>query len=165
MLTLPLVFLLAAAPKERTVAEVQRLIETVGPRNTWLELDRNDGGWVSVLTGIGSGKPEWLAIASTLYPVSDGGGAEDLAVAVQDALLRNPSGVLDAVEGKRLPVETACGGYGSGLTDAPRAVILAAIDKRIGRIRGLRGATHDLTRRSCLDELRKLRELMVRIAQ
>ena len=164
ILALPLVLLLAAPPNERTAAEVQHLVATIGPTQTLAELDRNDGGWVSVLAGIESGKQEWLAVAGSLYQFADGGSADDLNDAVQDALLRNPTGVLDLVEHKRLPPDSACGGYGSGLVDAPREVLLAAIDGRIKRIGGLRGELKESVRQTCLDELDKLRDFIARFA-
>jgi hypothetical protein len=165
MLMLVCLLWLGVGAKERTAAEVQRLIATIGPRQTLSELNQNEGGWPSVLRGISSGRPEWLAIVSSLYPVADGGSSDDLGAAVQDAMLRNPSGVLELVTLKRLPVAAACGGFGSGLVDAPKARLLAALDERMHKVEALHGDPQaTTTQQSCLGELRRVRDFLARIA-
>ena len=50
--------------------------------------------WNTVLRGIASGEPGWLAIAPTIMAGADGGNGEEVSMALTDALTTNPEAAL-----------------------------------------------------------------------
>ena len=67
-----------------------------------------EGAWDTLVQGVGSGNQAWLEVAARLQPAVDGEAGATLHMALGDALVRNPSGVL-----RRFGPEHAC--YPTGL--------------------------------------------------
>jgi hypothetical protein len=97
MLVAVLTFVVAiqSAPLQRLLlSDVQRQIANDGPAKTLESLFRDDARWDGVLNGVASGEIGWLGVAATLRPVSDAHASETLEMAIQEALPKNPAGVL-----------------------------------------------------------------------
>lgn len=105
-----------------------------------------------MLRGISTGERDWLTIANRLHPVSDAGAAEQLELAVGEALEHRPANVL------RISVPVfglgVCGGPD---VDDPRydsyELSMRAIDKRKAAVRGVRDADLRPARDGCTSEL------------
>ena len=146
----------AGEPEKLTASSVQRLIDHQGPRATLEQLFARSEN--ALADGIATGGAAWLRVAAQLRPVSDGASAEVLCMAIQEALPRNPTGVLGLVHRGVFTARDACGMYGFGQIEdqRPTAVLLGLVDGRIRAVRGVRG---DLAneRDACLSDLSILR--------
>ena len=79
--------------------DVSSMIEGQGAQGTVAALDP-DGGqtrWTSVMAGIATGQPAWLALATPLEPGAENASYADLNDALKAAMVVNPSGVLAIV--------------------------------------------------------------------
>ena len=76
---------------------IRTQIRHVGPKATVTRLD-NDGNMDRVLDAIGTGNPQWIALAPLLAPGTDGADGEGLGIGLATALPINPSAVLRVAE-------------------------------------------------------------------
>ncbi len=147
----------AAANQRQPIkaSQVDAMIDRQGAGGTLRELLRDEKVWRQVLERIAAGSNAWLRVAARLEPGSDAGAAEDLAIAVQDALPNAPEQVLRLVKGGAFTVGHACGGYGSGQIEdrRPKRTILALIHKRQEAVQGVGETTLADTKRACLELL------------
>ncbi len=148
-----------AAEPPATAGGVRRLIEVEGRRGALQALFSDVEAESALADGIASGDVEWLTVAGELRPASDGAASEVLSTALQDALPRNPDGVLGLVRAGAFGVKVACGMYGSGQVEdqRPRAVILGLVDRRMNAVSGLREPSLRVEKEKCLHELAALR--------
>lgn len=150
----------ASSPESaKRLGDVRSLIAAQGARQALSLLFTDDKKWELLLDDIATGTPGWLSVAAELRSVSDAHASETLAMAVQEALPRNPVGVLDLVAAQRFSLADACGMYGFGQIEdeRPMSAILGLVDKRteaVSRVRKSRLAT---VRDGCLVELKSLR--------
>jgi hypothetical protein len=68
----------------------------------------NDNQWNFILKNIETGEKRWLDVAVSLHRRTDAGRSEMVALAVGNALVKNPSGVLHSAIGE-ISVESVCG--------------------------------------------------------
>ena len=157
-----LVLMSAAPAKSVSLEEVQALIAEKGPRGTIHQLFEDDERWDQFLEIIATGKKEWLTIAAQLRPATDAHASETLDMALQEALPRNPAGVLDLVATDVVSVSQVCGMYGFGQIEdeRPNTVLVALVDKRIAAVSALKQPTLSGVRNACLEELQALRVLL-----
>jgi len=155
------VLLVGQAPSRTgaDAAQVRKLIRERGAREALRQLFSDTEAEEALANGIATGRPEWLEIAAELYPVSDAGPAEGLAISVQEALPRNPTGVLGLVRRGILDVKHTCGGYGFGQIedDRPTDVILGLVDRRLEALAGVADPPLEDQKKACLQELARLR--------
>ena len=113
----------------------------------------------ALLKGIGTGGADWLLVAERLRPASDGAASLGLTFAVQDALPKNPGGVLQLVQRHAFSVEDACGGYGSGQIEdeRPAGVIRSLVQTRVEAVHALRSRELAVERKACLEHLAALK--------
>jgi hypothetical protein len=143
----------------KRLAEVRGLMATRGPRQTLSSLFAQDDRWDLLLDDIATGKTDWLSVAAELRAVSDAHASETLAMAIQEALPRNPTGVLDLIATQRLEIAVACSGYGFGQIEDERPIseILGLVDKRVQAVSRVRRTSLAAARDGCLTELKSLR--------
>ena len=98
----------SAGQPQLTASAVREMIRTEGADKAVRRLfeDRTTEG--VLLNGIGTGGAGWLRVAQELRPVSDGAASEGLDIAIQDALARNPVGVLTLVRKGAFSETSAC---------------------------------------------------------
>ena len=95
--------------------------------------------WLAFLKRVETGEKTWLKVANAIYPATDGGPAEDLTMAVGEALVHSPHDVL-LIAAPGIGVEGICDysemtmGFKNRDT---RQQVLADIDARINAVRGL----------------------------
>jgi len=150
-----------ASGSQVSAREVQRVIDTKGAHDAvWQFFD--DDELAAVGRGIATGAEDWLKIARELYAVSDAGASEHLVDAIQEALPKNPAGVLRLVAAGGFEITHACGGYGFGQYDdeRPTTVILGLVDRRIVAVSRVRQPDLAHHRDACLTELRRLRRTL-----
>ena len=151
----------AAVPEgsAKRLGEVRGLIKARGASEALWSLFADDKRWDQLLDDIATGTSEWLAVAAELHPVSDAHASESLAIALQEALPRNPAGVLDLVAARSFSAPEACGNYGFGQIEdeRPASVILQLVDRRIDAVARLANGSLTSARDACLKELRSLR--------
>jgi hypothetical protein len=146
----------SATARAASLAEVQTLIATKGADAAVRELF--DGDWEALLQSVATGSDAWLAVATELRPVTDGASSETMGMALQEALLRNPSSVLGLVAKGRLGSADVCRGYGFEQDPEPStAVLIGLLDKRIKAVTAIRHSTLKVARDACLKELREFR--------
>jgi hypothetical protein len=146
----------AAAPKAHlTAASVHHMIDSSGPSAAVSKLF--DGGNLegALADGIGGGGSGWLRVAERLRPASDGAAGEILCMAVQEALPKNPVGVLRLVRRKAFSVEDACGNYGFGQIEdeRPLPVLLGLVAIRQKAVEGVQLPQLARERAACLAAL------------
>jgi CMP-2-keto-3-deoxyoctulosonic acid synthetase len=73
---------------------ISQAIAKAGPAAVFKGRFDNEEGWERLLSCIRSGNVAWLQVALQVQGRLDGGGSGELAMAVGDALERNPAGVL-----------------------------------------------------------------------
>ena len=156
MIVLAFVAFLAAGPADRLV-EVRNVLKIRG-RGAASFLFSDDQRWDRLLRDIATGHKDWLAIAAELRAGADGGAGETLTMAMQEALPRNPVGVLRLVSLGRFDVGV-CGNYGFGQIEdeRPVAVLLGLVAKRVEAVSRVKSEELRAARTACLDELAKLR--------
>ncbi len=81
-----------------TTAEIRRLIQAKGAKETLADLTADTGRWDGVLDRMANGEQEWLEIMIELYKGSDGGAALDLGIVAAEALAAEPERVLEVLE-------------------------------------------------------------------
>jgi hypothetical protein len=91
-----------------SAADIAKEIRAKGANATLRSLVASPSRWAAALERISKGDPRWLEIAASLYPASDGGSADELQLAVADALEHRPADVL-RVLGRPFGVEVVCG--------------------------------------------------------
>lgn len=151
----------APAP-DLTATQVHELIDAKGARGAVAQLFDSDAHEMALANGIGTGESEWLRVAQRLRPGSDAASGEILCTAVQEALPKNPAGVLSLVHQGAFSVENACAMYGFGQIEdeRPVPVLLGLVDVRVRAVESVRSAELALEREACLGALRKLREVL-----
>jgi len=121
-----------ASPSSETLdaEQIRALIKKHGTREALHQIFDDLKSEMALADGIATGRREWLAIAAELRPVSDGASGETLCMSIQEALPRNPAGVLELMRGGVFGAKEACGMYGFGqIEDArPTSVILGLVD-------------------------------------
>ena len=160
MIALAIVALLAAGSGDRLV-EVRDVLKVHG-RGAASFLFQDDQRWDRLLRDIATGQKEWLAIAAELRAGADGGAGETLSMAVQEALPRNPVGVLRLVSLGRFDVQGVCGNYGFGQIEdeRPVSVLLGLVAKRVEAVSRVKNEDLRVARAACLDELAKQQRLL-----
>ena len=158
-------WLLLAAPEvtssqpKLTATKVHRLIDTIGARGTIRKLFDSSDFENALVDGVATGGAGWLHVAERLRPMADGAAGELLSLALQEALPKNPSGVLAIIHRGTFSTIHACGGYGFGQYDdeRPLRVLLRLIDRRVRAVGAVQDSHLASEQRSCIDELGKLR--------
>ena len=90
----PIVVYAATLPSPQAI---RAQIQHAGPKATVSRLD-NDGGMDKVLEAIGTGDPQWIALAPLLAPGTDGADGEGLGIELATTLPINPAAVLRVAE-------------------------------------------------------------------
>jgi hypothetical protein len=146
------------------VSDVQRLIRNDGPVKALAVLSDNEGQWDQLLKGVATGQTAWLSVGATLRSVSDAHASETLDMAIQEALPKNPTGVLGLLSRSVVTATDACGMYGFGQIEdgRPTTAILGLVDRRIKAVRNVRALELIAARDTCLVELRTLRRALQR---
>jgi hypothetical protein len=144
------------------LAEVRNLIAEQGARQALWRLFDDDAAWDSLLNQIASGRRDWLSVASQLRRVSDAHASETLDMAIQEALPRNPVGVLDLVAAGAFSAQGACGMYGFGQIEdeRPPPVLIRLVDRRIAAVSAVKKTSLLGVRDGCLRELESLRKVL-----
>src|SRR5205085_4321732 len=95
------------ATKADNPLNLRALVRDEGARAALAQLYGDSDQWQHLLTGVATGAPDWLRLANDLHAAADAGSAEQLKVAVGEALEHNPINVLQIA----LPVFglSACG--------------------------------------------------------
>jgi hypothetical protein len=119
------------------------------------ELDGQN--WLSFLRKVETGKKPWLEVATAIYPATDAGPAEDLTMAVGEAILRSPRDVL-LLAAPVLGIESVCD-YSEMTMDyrnihTPQQAS-KDIDVRIHVLRALTSTDVAARRDQCVDLLEK----------
>ena len=142
-----------------TAAKVHTLIDAVGDRAAVQQLFDSGALENAVVDGIATGGAGWLRVAERLKPASDGAAGELLSIAVQEALPKNPAGVLALVRRGAFPAIHACGNYGFGQIEheRPLSVVLRLVDRRVRAVRSVLDPRLATEQRLCIEELGKLR--------
>ena len=137
-------------------------INLAGAAKTVSSLLADETRWDSLLASIGTGEPDWLTVAARLGPAADGHASETLNMALQEALPKNPTGVLQLVREGIFTVEDACGMYGFGQIEdqRPVAVLIQLVDARLAAVETVTSSKLATVRESCLRELRGLRQVL-----
>ena len=145
-----------------TATKVHELIDSVGPRTAIRQLFESRELEKAVINGIATGGAGWLRVAERLEPGSDGAAGEGLVIAIQEALPKNPSGVLSLVHRGTFHVVHACGGYGFGQIEdeRPIPVLLELVDKRIEAVRALRDPQLAEEQQACVETLGNVRSVL-----
>jgi hypothetical protein len=150
----------ARAPQSvERLGHVRSLIAAHGTRDALSLLSSDDRQWDLLLDDVATGTPGWLKVAAEFLRISDAHASETLAMAVQEALPRNPVGVLELVAAQRFNLPDACGMYGFGQIEDERPVslILALVDKRIKAVSLVKKSSLVPVRDECLVALKRLR--------
>jgi hypothetical protein len=151
-----------------TAGNVADLVRENGATQAVRTLFSDAAKWNHVLQGIGSGREEWLRLATMLRPGTDGASAEELAMALQAALPTAPARVLGMTsmqgDARTFPVRDACGGYGFGQIEdtRPKATALELIRQRQAAVTKVTDARLDDRRAECLRELGRLEAAILR---
>ncbi len=157
-----------SAPQEsaKRLGEVRGFIQANGARQALSTLFADDQRWDLMLDDIATGTQEWLSVAAELRAVSDAHAGATLAMAIQEALPRNPVGVLGLVAAQRFTVADACGMYGFGQIEdeRPMRVLLGLVDKRTDAVSRVTKRGLSAVRDGCLKELRSLRVALQEVA-
>lgn len=133
-------------------------IQARGVRPVLWELTSDEVAWNKVLSGIRSGKRDWLGLAVELYRGSDVRTSEVLTGAVRDALEVQAENVLSMAM-EEFPLAAVC-----GLPDAdtPRfptlEAALSAIGARQAKLRAITDASLGAVRDKCLARLESAKE-------
>lgn len=174
MLSATVVFVIGLAPLGAeepvitgrvTASKVHRLIDSIGPHQAIRRLFDSGDLENAVLNGIATGGAGWLHVAERLAPESDGVAGEGLCMAIQEALPKNPQGVLTLVHRGTFAVVHACGGYGFGQIEdeRPTSVLLRLVDKRVQAVRAVTDAGLATEQQACLEALGNLRSVLQRL--
>lgn len=99
----------ATAADGATPAEVQARVQREGARSAVEVLYRDQAEWRALLSGIATGRAEWLSVANALHAASDAGPSEQLTLAVGEALAHHPERVL-ASSAREFGLAAVCGG-------------------------------------------------------
>ena len=154
----------ATAPATLTAVALNEEINREGAAPVVRRLFATRETEVALLKGIGTGGAHWLLVAERLRPASDGAASLGLTFAVQDALPKNPGGVLQLVQRQAFSIHDTCGGYGFGQIDdeRPASVIQSLIQSRVEAVHALRSRKLAVERKACLEELAALKESLAR---
>jgi hypothetical protein len=141
-------------------ADIQRQIAIDGPANELRFLFRDNRRWDRFLDAVATGEAPWLGVAAELRSRSDAAASETLDMAIQEALPKNPTRVLQLVSRGSFTSEGACGMYGFGQIEdeRPLAVLLGLVDKRMAAVNDVHVPELAAVRDDCLRELRSLRQ-------
>jgi len=155
---------LAANAGAMSLDEVRALLAEKGPKGCVGVLSSNDDRWEAFLDSVASGRSDWLAIADQLRPATDAHTSETLEIAIQEALPRNPSGVLTIVAKGTMSAKEVCGMYGFGQIEdeRPISVLVGLVDERIKAVSAVTRADLRVPRDECLKQLAQLRELLLK---
>ncbi len=122
----------------------------------------NTPDWDYVLAKVETGRRAWIIIAVKLYPGTDAGATEMLALALGEALVRAPRDVL-IQSASTFGVESICSGPD---VDDPRYETrdraVAAVAHRVTAVSKLHGSDVAALRASCLTALEDEKALLVR---
>jgi hypothetical protein len=141
-----------------TPSNISEQIAAIGAHQTLEAICSNQDRWSQLLAGIASGTKGWLTIAIQLYPASDAGTSEQLALAIGEALEHKPENVLSlAVD--EFGIEAICGGPD---VDDQRfnsySLSMATIAKRQKMLRAMKGGELRHDRDSCIAALEKAKQ-------
>ena len=140
-----------------TPAQIRTLISRDGATATVQSLDKDSGAvtFDKVLSGIASGREEWLGLVPLLAPGVDGGTSTGLQMAVTDALLRNPAGVL-RLAASGWPVADSCSYPMSTMTEEGAQEFFAAA---VPALNAVTDPSLQAIKQSCLTEMRTGRDM------
>ena len=115
--------------------------------------------WLTLLSNVETGKNVWLKVAVAIYPATDAGPAEDLTLAVSEALLHSPREVL-LIAAPIMGINGICD-Y-SEMTMAHRKIqtiqqATLDIDARLNVLRNIGGSDIAEQRKQCLAILEEAR--------
>ena len=142
-----------------TPEAVASLVKEYGPKEAVHRLADRDpadtnsmfGDYDTVLEGVASGDPRWLALVSRLDPGTDAGTAEFLRIAVAEALPKNPSGVLRFTS--QLPWFRYACGY--PMIEPTKKAMRGYFARTIPALKAVRDPALARAKRICLTELIK----------
>jgi hypothetical protein len=128
-----------------------RQIEQHGAQSVSAKMDR--GEWGQVLSGIESGKREWLMVAVAIKPATDAGPSEMLSLAGGIALGKAPANVLNIMVPTH-PIDGICGypDMSDEKTDTQDKV-LAYLRERVHVVQQLKKKGLEAVRDQCLKVL------------
>jgi len=147
-----------ANPGDVTATWAQSEIQARGAREfLWSTFDSE--AWVPLLDGIAAGQSEWLNVAAQLRAVSDAHASEMLTCAISEALLHNPTHVLQQVKDGAFELDDACGwlGFLEYDDEATPSAMLRFVEERETAVSGVEDASLATQRDACLQELRRAR--------
>ncbi len=110
--------------------------------------------WQATTTNVATGERAWLLVALALMPTADGGTSDDLRLAVNRALVTNPSGVLELFLSQEPPPEVcwATAEFGGHET------VESAIAELNAKVKALQAVTEPALSRQrdrCITKLRE----------
>jgi len=147
-----------------TAAQVRQLVADKGAREAihyiFVDLQAEN----ALAEGIATGGDGWLRAAALLRPGSDAASAELLTDAIQEALPKNPRGVLRLVQQGIFDVGHACEGYGFGQIEdeRPLRVQIRLVDRRVRAVSALQSSSLAPVRKACLGELAFLKQSIIK---
>lgn len=135
--------------------DVRSMIEAQGAQGTVaaLEPDGDKTRWTSVMAGIATGQPAWLALATPLEPGAENASYADLNDALKAAMVVNPTGVLAVVNeaNPNLSTESICAPAGYEMDPAWYAAYYDALTPAVESVTDPSLAS---VRSACLEILR-----------
>jgi len=141
--------LVASLIKEHGAKQAVQLLAEHDPADVRI----NFGDYDTVLDGVASGDPRWLALVPRLDPGTDAGTAEALRIAVAKALPKNPMGVLSLVS-REPSWRDVCS---SPMIEPTSAETRAYFQAAISAVTAVKSPKVSHAKVICLTELRKLR--------
>jgi hypothetical protein len=116
-------------------------------------LFRDQRAWAKTLTGVESGRSDWLVAARQLRGFADGGAAEELSASLSVALTRAAARVLDLVGHD----QGICGNF-EGVETRREAVQL--LDTQETAVKAVRDSRLAAAQRACLAGIQSARALV-----
>ena len=133
-----------------TAAAVRADINAIGAKAVVAKL-WGGSGWDQLMANVRTGQSDWLKVAVEIYPGTDAGASETLALAVGEALVMHPREVLRIVA-PAMGTEEIC--TGPDIDWYPvKDKYVAALDQRIAAVSALQDESLSGVRASCLKSL------------
>lgn len=152
----------AHPPTAVTPESITSQISASGAHRTLEVIYADSARWEQVLSSVELGDPKWLKVANQLRTGADAGPAEQLELAVGEALAHQPKNVLQ-ISVPTFTLESVCGGPD---VDDQRfnsyELSIRAIEDRKARLRGVTDTKLIPNRDRCLGLLEKSK---IRITQ
>jgi hypothetical protein len=147
-----------AVAEEATPIEPAALLQKLEGSDAQHMVEKlNDRQWNVILENIETGEKPWLDVAVSLHRRTDAGQSEMVTLAVGNALVKNPDGILRTAIGE-MSVESVCGypDMSDHRTDSQGKVV-AYLDARIQALRKVDAKEVSGRREKCLETLQTVR--------